>query len=246
MNLKKLECPSCGGDISMDENSRILFCPYCGANIVSTYENEIVYHTIDEAKIREAELRHATELKQLELELKRRETERLLKEQERKHRFRTQIASFASAGIMFLIGVYLMLKYPAWADDGMRFLLGLLLISMGIATAIITVSLRFRKIENIAEQNRIKMQQPSININHVFIPESFDPYNKDFETVELALRGFGFKDVRHVNLKDLGFINRGRDGLVKEVVINGESMDNEVVYNARDLVIVRYHGYKKK
>ena len=72
MNLTSMDCPKCGGQITMDMTGRdFVFCPYCGAQVAVTDENVKtlnINHHITEEKINHAKL--------AELEYKEREDKR--------------------------------------------------------------------------------------------------------------------------------------------------------------------------
>lgn len=71
MELKKIQCPNCKANLSVDSSRNILFCEYCGQKILEnddiirsehTENINYTYREIDEARIKEAEV----ELKKLE------------------------------------------------------------------------------------------------------------------------------------------------------------------------------------
>ena len=63
MELKNLECPSCGASLE-NASEGTYYCPYCGRKILLHNKNrkEIVYR--DEAKMRELELREQARVHQ--------------------------------------------------------------------------------------------------------------------------------------------------------------------------------------
>ena len=76
MNLKKLECPFCGGDISINQNVSSCFCPYCGRQFavddgvkrIEIYKTETIHYR-DEARIKELDYQEQERLRQKEKEL---------------------------------------------------------------------------------------------------------------------------------------------------------------------------------
>lgn len=67
IKITSIKCPDCGASLSVEEGREKLFCSYCGSKIIVTNENEYIYRHIDEAKIKEAEVNKAVELKKLEI-----------------------------------------------------------------------------------------------------------------------------------------------------------------------------------
>ena len=73
MKLKKLECPYCGGSVSIDKNLDSCFCPYCGRQFsvddevqrIEIKKSETVSYR-DEAKLRELELKEQARERQEE------------------------------------------------------------------------------------------------------------------------------------------------------------------------------------
>ena len=63
-----VKCPECDAVLSIEKDRNMAFCTYCGAKIMLNNENEHVYRKIDEARIREAELKQMVRLKELEIE----------------------------------------------------------------------------------------------------------------------------------------------------------------------------------
>lgn len=67
----KLECPTCGASLSVEEGHKQIFCSYCGTKILTNNENEFIIRHIDEADVKRAEYEHVVKLKELELEERR-------------------------------------------------------------------------------------------------------------------------------------------------------------------------------
>lgn len=69
MKLVSLKCPECKADLSVEPGRKQCFCQYCGTKIIIDNEEQIqTFKTVDEARIREAELQNELRLKQLEIE----------------------------------------------------------------------------------------------------------------------------------------------------------------------------------
>lgn len=70
-----IKCPECGAEQGIEEGRTQAFCSYCGTKFMINNENEQIFRTIDEARIKENETDRLIRLKELELEEKRREEE---------------------------------------------------------------------------------------------------------------------------------------------------------------------------
>ncbi len=68
MKLLTLKCPSCGGQLSVEEGRDFIFCQYCGTKIIIDRDNEFTYRHIDEADVKRAETERIVKLKELEFE----------------------------------------------------------------------------------------------------------------------------------------------------------------------------------
>ena len=76
VDLVSLVCPACGSSFHIQEWQKSCFCSYCGTQILvddgsKTYT--YVHKTVDEARIREADLTELLELKRMEAEEKKRQ-----------------------------------------------------------------------------------------------------------------------------------------------------------------------------
>lgn len=56
MKVISLTCPGCGSNLSTEDGRKQCFCQYCGMKIMLDDES-ITYRTVDEARIKEAEVR---------------------------------------------------------------------------------------------------------------------------------------------------------------------------------------------
>lgn len=74
INLISIKCPDCRATLHLEEERREAFCSYCGSKVLLHNDNEKIYRTIDEAKLKETEIAYRLKLKQLEIEEKKRES----------------------------------------------------------------------------------------------------------------------------------------------------------------------------
>lgn len=79
MKVISLKCPECSASLSIEEGRDQLFCQYCGAKIVLQNENERIYRRIDEADVKRSETERLIRLKELEMEAAKREDEKASK-----------------------------------------------------------------------------------------------------------------------------------------------------------------------
>lgn len=69
MKLVSLKCPECKANLSVEPGRKQCYCQYCGTKIIIDNEEQVqTFKTVDEARIREAELQNELRLKQLEIE----------------------------------------------------------------------------------------------------------------------------------------------------------------------------------
>ena len=79
MKVISLKCPECSASLSVEEGRDQLFCQYCGAKIVLQNENERIYRRIDEADVKRSETERLIRLKELEMEAAKQEDEKASK-----------------------------------------------------------------------------------------------------------------------------------------------------------------------
>ena len=87
MNLKQIECPACGGTVSVPEDQDTCYCTYCGRQlaiegrlIMIVKQTQVIE---DKARLRELELQEEEHLRQ-----EKREQERRKAEEEKEEAFR--------------------------------------------------------------------------------------------------------------------------------------------------------------
>ena len=69
----QLKCANCGADLKIEEKREVIYCQYCGTKMLLDDENEHTYRYIDEAEIKRAETEQMVKSKELELKEKRQE-----------------------------------------------------------------------------------------------------------------------------------------------------------------------------
>ncbi len=96
MRLVNQSCPKCGAELSIDMDKKQAFCQYCGAKLMIEDENSytINQRIIDEARIKEAELR----MKELEFE-----REKELNDAQERKAWKTSILIYIAASAVSVI-----------------------------------------------------------------------------------------------------------------------------------------------
>lgn len=99
IKMISVKCPECGANISIENDRKFCFCQYCGTKVMmddgsATY----TYRKVDEARIKEAELKQAVRLKELEIE----ENKRQAAEKTKMLKIKASII-LAIVGVIFLI-----------------------------------------------------------------------------------------------------------------------------------------------
>ncbi len=85
MKITALRCTACGADLQSEEINNLMFCPYCGTKLAMEDDNiEITNRIVDEARLKEAEIRlkeleyaHERELREAELREKQKKTHKI-------------------------------------------------------------------------------------------------------------------------------------------------------------------------
>ena len=93
MKLITLKCQNCGAEVELDQDKKQMYCSFCGAKLLLDDDTiQITSRIVDEARIKEAEVR----LKELEYQHERELRSEELRKEQRK-------ASGASVGIYLLV-----------------------------------------------------------------------------------------------------------------------------------------------
>lgn len=216
MTMNVVKCPQCGANLSIEEGRENVFCSYCGAQILLTNENEHTYRKIDEAELKRAETDRMVRMKELEMAEKEDE-----KSQER--RKGTYLFALILAGIGFIL---LLLHVP----------IGSVVILMAVFVA------TMRHLEN-KEPGQKKHILPS---DAVRITDSMCCCeNTNYNGAEALFRAAGFENVTLVPLRDLSALSGKKDGRVVSVAINGsEDFKEDEVYSKTDKVLITYHSMR--
>ena len=214
IKFTSVKCPECGASLPIEEGREKLFCSYCGVQIIMTNENEHIYRHIDEAKIKQAEVNQAVQLKKLEII----ERKRAAAEKTKKIKIIISI-------VMGIVGIILML-----AGAGMAGLVGLLVLE---GVMFIWIMNDGNKDDEIDFGDKVKV--PS-GIS--------DYEKKSYVAIEAMFKSAGFTDIKCVPLHDLttGWIKK--PDTVESITINGtEVASGGKKYSPDATVVISYHSF---
>lgn len=101
MKLQSLKCPECRAILEIEEGRPFCYCQYCGTKImIDDGSTTYTYHKIDEARLREAEIKRDIRLKELEIE----ERKRVAKERTRATKIKASILLGIIGSILLVVG----------------------------------------------------------------------------------------------------------------------------------------------
>lgn len=105
MKIIPIVCPSCGAQLEIAEERETCFCSYCGAQIMLVDENHTkhTYRKIDDARIREADVKEAIALKKIEVN----------EAKEKRENKTTLIILAICFGVPLILGLFFGLIIPA-------------------------------------------------------------------------------------------------------------------------------------
>lgn len=214
IKFTSVKCPDCGADLPIEEGREKTFCSFCGAQIIAVNENEHIYRHIDEAKIKEAEMNQAVELKKLEII----ERKRAAAEKTKKVKIIISVA-------MGIVGIILML-----AGVGMAGLVGLLVLE---GVMLIWILNDKEKEDDINFGDKVKV--PS-GIS--------DYEKKSYVAIEAMFKGAGFTNIKCVPLHDLRTGLLKKPDTVESITINGKEITSGGKKFSPDAtVIISYHSF---
>lgn len=73
MKLIPVICPKCGAQIQVNVGVKTCYCTYCGTQILFDDDGiKVTYRKVDEARIKEADVKQLLALKEMEIEEKKR------------------------------------------------------------------------------------------------------------------------------------------------------------------------------
>lgn len=97
IKMVKVECPSCGAMLDIEEDRKMAFCTYCGTKVLIDNDNEYTYRHVDEARIYEAETDRYVRMEKVRENRRREEAEYRIK----KYKL-IGIAALVGFGVLFI------------------------------------------------------------------------------------------------------------------------------------------------
>lgn len=214
--LINLSCPQCNATLSVEEDRDMLFCSYCGHKILLNDENKHTIHYIDDAAIKRAETERMIQLKELEMEEKKR----------------------ANKKVAVIIWLVITIVLGVIGICGMPMCL-LLAIFVGVWGAI--------GLFEFPAANKKKETARVVNEDEVQITDKLRYYReKHYETIYGLYKTAGFVNISTIPLHDLKLFELKKDGLVKEITINGEDdFDEGDIFKKTEPVVIMFHSTKQ-
>ena len=218
-----VKCPQCGADLTIEEGRQSLYCQYCGAKVIVQNENEHIYHTIDDAAVKQAETDRIVKLKQMEL------AEKKESAREKYKSFKIKLSIILGIIAIVCIGIGFNVDDEAGAGFGVAGMFaGLILIYSWVLDP--------NKEDNDDSDGRVK------------VPDSISDYEKkSYVAIESAFRSAGFTNVKCVPLNDLTTGLLKKPDWVESITINGRSITSGGRKFFPDAsVVISYHSFSGK
>lgn len=230
LSFYSVKCPECGANLTVEEGRQKMFCSYCGAQILINNENEHIYHTIDEAKIKEAETERLIRLKELEIE-----------EENNHHRsmIRTVLTYVWIISIFIVGGVCIALWIQDYGGVGIMAALGCLMYA-GIPVVGGGAYLIFKILPEKENEKYLIDKKGGIRI-----PENILPYGTiNYQDTESLLRSAGFTNVACISNHYVTSKHRSKyNDLVENITVNGKDLRSAgKVFPADSQIIIKYFG----
>ena len=218
INVVQIRCPACGANLSVDSTREFSFCSYCGTKVILNNDNEYVYRTIDEAKVKEAETNRMVQMKQLELEEKSSFSRKTL-----------MVIWLSSTALLLALGI---IGFSI-DNDGLSFciLLAMMVGPLG-GLGMFAGGSKTKKVQRVA------------GANEAVITEAMEcTYEKNYNSVVALFRSGGFTNVTAIPLNDLNLFTQKKNGQVETVTINGSGEFEEGdIYPKDASVLITYHS----
>lgn len=218
-----VKCPQCGADLTIEEGRQSLYCQYCGAKVIVQNENEHIYHTIDDAAVKQAETDRIVKLKQMEL------AEKKESAREKYKSFKIKLSIILGIIAIVCIGIGFNVDDEAGAGFGVAGMFaGLILIYSWVLDP--------NKEDNDNSDGMVKL------------PNSISDYEKkSYVAIESAFRSAGFTNVKCVPLNDLTTGLLKKPDWVESITINGYSITSGGRKFFPDAsVVISYHSFSGK
>ncbi|MGN0689801.1 MAG: hypothetical protein ACI4KH_05245 [Oscillospiraceae bacterium] len=227
LSFNTVKCPSCGADLQVGEGREKLFCSYCGSQIMITNENEHIYRQIDEAEIKRAETERIVRLRELDLEERRENQKNSLKNI-------LTIIWIVLSLILLIIGLVIM-----FSDGGSELIFGVDFLMFIVAPVVGGGAYLIFKL--IPEKENEKNLKENGGIK---FPKDLAPFEeKHYEVIYNSLSAAGFTNVNCINMHDLKLGLLTKPGTVESVSVDGQKITNGGRIYMPDVPIsILYHG----
>ena len=212
-----IRCPECSADLQIEDGREYAFCTYCGAKVMITNDNEHIYRTIDEAKIKQAETDRIIRMRELDMEEKSGISKRT-----------KAIVWIASTAVLLILGII------GYAIDNMGMGMCMMFaMCTGIWGGIITFS------DDDKKKRRRRAGENEVKITTAMMDCVDYHYNK----AVILYKNAGFTNINAIPLHDLNRFNMKKEGMVESVTINGEEdFEEDEIYSKNANILITYHS----
>ncbi len=210
-----IKCPECSADLQIEDGREYAFCTYCGAKVMITNDNEHIYRTIDEARIKQAETDRMVKLKQLDMEEKSSVSKKAL-----------TVLWIVVTLLLIIFGIIGM----SIDNDGMGMCL-LLAMCVGPWGAIGLFAAGKKK-KKIVNENEVSITTAMM-----------DCVDYHYNKAVILYKNAGFTNINAIPLHDLTRFNMKKEGMVESITINGEDdFDEDEAYPKNANILITYHS----
>lgn len=212
-----IKCPECSADLQIEDGREYAFCTYCGAKVMIANDNEHIYRTIDEARIKQAETDRMVRMRELDIEEKSGISKRT-----------KAIVWIASTAILLILGII------GYAIDNMGMGMCMMFaMCTGIWGGIITFS------DDDKKKKRRRAGENEVKITTAMMDCVDYHYNK----AVILYKNAGFTNINAIPLHDLNRFNMKKEGMVESVTINGEEdFEEDEIYPKNANILITYHS----
>ena len=212
-----IKCPECSADLQIEDGREYAFCTYCGAKVMIANDNEHIYRTIDEARIKQAETDRLVRMRELDMEEKSGISKRT-----------KAIVWIASTAILLILGMIGFAIDNAGMGMCMMFAM-----CTGIWGGIITFS------DDDKKKKRRRAGENEVKITTAMMDCVDYHYNK----AVILYKNAGFTNINAIPLHDLTRFNMKKEGMVESVTINGEEdFEEDEIYPKNANILITYHS----
>ena len=214
-----IKCPECGATLDIEEGRRQIFCSYCGTRVMVQNDNEYIYHHIDEAQIKQAEVNQEVQLRRMEI------IERKLAAAEKSRKAKVILTIILAIFAVAFIGL---------GFGGENFGLAM----PGLVCCYILMFMWMN--------NKDKEDDDDLNFgDKVKVPSSISDFeNKNYAAIEAMLVSAGFTNIKCVPLNDLIMGVLKKPGTVESITINGRTVvSGGKKFSPNATVVISYHSH---